>query len=68
VLAYGASREAAIRSVEALALRVLADKLEAGAEKPSDPLLRTGWTVSRSSSGSHTQLTHPTKGEYVGVP
>jgi predicted RNase H-like HicB family nuclease len=27
VLAYGASREDAIRSVEALALRVLADKL-----------------------------------------
>jgi predicted RNase H-like HicB family nuclease len=41
VLAYGASREAAIRSVEALALRVLADKLEAGAEKPSDPLAVT---------------------------
>ena len=29
VLAYGATREDAIRSVEALALRVLADKLEA---------------------------------------
>jgi hypothetical protein len=32
---------AAIRSVEALALRALADKLEAGAEKPSDPLAVT---------------------------
>src|ERR1700730_470322 len=26
-------------------------------------LLRIGWTVKRSSSGSHTQLSHPTKGE-----
>jgi predicted RNase H-like HicB family nuclease len=41
VLAYGASREDAIRSVEALALRVLADKLEASKEKPSDPFAIT---------------------------
>ena len=41
VLAYGASREDAIRSVEALALRVLADKLEAREEKSSDPFAIT---------------------------
>jgi len=41
VLAYGPSREDAIRSVEALALRVLADKLEASKEKPSDPFAVT---------------------------
>jgi len=41
VLAYGPSREDAIRSVEALALRVLADRLEASKEKPSDPFAVT---------------------------
>jgi len=41
VLAYGANREDAIRSVEALALRVLADKLEASKEKPLDPFAVT---------------------------
>jgi predicted RNase H-like HicB family nuclease len=41
VLAYGASREYAIRSVEALALRVLADKLEASKEKPLNPFAVT---------------------------
>ena len=41
VLAYGASREDAIRSVEALALRVLADKVEASKEKPLDPFAVT---------------------------
>ncbi len=41
VLAYGACREDAIRSVEALALRVLADKLEASKEKPLDPFAVT---------------------------
>jgi len=41
VLAYGASREDAIRSVEALALRVLADKLEASTEKPLNPFAVT---------------------------
>jgi predicted RNase H-like HicB family nuclease len=41
VLAYGASREDAIRSVEALALRVLADKVEASKEKPLDPFAIT---------------------------
>lgn len=41
VLTYGASREDAIRSVEALALRVLADRLEASKEKPSDPFVVT---------------------------
>ena len=40
-LAYGASREDAIRAVEALALRVLADKLEASKEKPSNPFAVT---------------------------
>ena len=40
-LAYGASREDAIRAIEALALRVLADKLEASKEKPSNPFAVT---------------------------
>jgi predicted RNase H-like HicB family nuclease len=40
-LAYGASREDAIRAVEALALRVLADKLEASKEILSDPFAIT---------------------------
>lgn len=40
-LACGASREDAIRAVEALALRVLADKLEASKEKPSHPFAVT---------------------------
>lgn len=35
VLAYGESREHAIANVEALALRVLADRLENGEEIPS---------------------------------
>jgi len=41
VMAYGTTRDDAIRSVEALALRVLADKLEAGKENPSDPFAIT---------------------------
>jgi predicted RNA binding protein YcfA (HicA-like mRNA interferase family) len=28
-------------------------------------LLRIGWTVKRSSSGSHIQLSHPTMGDYT---
>ena len=36
VMAYGASREAAIASVKALALRVIADEIEHG-ERPRDP-------------------------------
>jgi predicted RNase H-like HicB family nuclease len=34
VLAYGESREEAIRKVEALALRVIADRLEHGEDVP----------------------------------
>ena len=41
VLAYGNNREDAIRSVEALALRVLADKLESSKEKLADPFAVT---------------------------
>jgi len=36
VMAYGASREAAIANVKALALRVIADEIEHG-ERPRDP-------------------------------
>ena len=35
VMAYGPSREAAISRVEALALRVLADRLEQGEQVPT---------------------------------
>ena len=35
VLAYGASREEAIAQVQALALRVMADRLEHGEEVPT---------------------------------
>jgi len=34
VLAYGATREEAVRRVEALALRVIADRLEHGEDVP----------------------------------
>ena len=46
VMVYGATRDEAIRSVEALALRVLADKLESSKEKIADPL-----AVTMASSG-----------------
>ena len=46
VMVYGATRDEAIRSVEALALRVLADKLESSKEKIPDPL-----AVTMASSG-----------------
>ena len=42
VMAYGQSREAAIAKVEALALRVIADRLEHGEEVPD---LREVFTV-----------------------
>ena len=35
VMAYGATRDEAIRRAEALALRVIADRLEANEAKPS---------------------------------
>ncbi len=39
VLAYGSSREHAIASAEALALRVLAERLENGEQIPQIPVL-----------------------------
>jgi predicted RNase H-like HicB family nuclease len=39
VLAYGSSREKAIASAEALALRVLAERLENGEAIPQIPIL-----------------------------
>ena len=36
VMAYGATKEAAIRKVKALALRVMADRLELNEEMPGE--------------------------------
>ena len=40
VLAYGATQDAAAAKVEALALRVLADRLDHGESKPVDVTIR----------------------------
>jgi predicted RNase H-like HicB family nuclease len=51
VMTYGKDREEAISKVQALALRVLADRLEHGEEVPE---LREVFAVSRSLIGSET--------------
>jgi predicted RNase H-like HicB family nuclease len=37
VLAYGSTREEAVRNVQALALRVIADRIQHGEPTPVDP-------------------------------
>jgi predicted RNase H-like HicB family nuclease len=40
VMAYGANEEDAVRKVKAIALQVLADRIESGEDVPGSPILR----------------------------
>ena len=63
VLAYGQSREEAIARAEALALRVLADRLEHGEalETISEPILRLGTALAVIGRTPQEELPHATE-------
>ena len=50
VMAYGQSREEAIAKVEALAFRVIADRLEHGEDVPDLRLEQSGWEEKQKGS------------------